>query len=93
MAEKEAFKHLTPAAITSTTLAGDAITAKFSEAPGNHKSIGGVKVTTASGWFAARPSGTEAIYKLYAESFRDPAHLNTLVSEARSLVTQALVAG
>ena len=93
LAEKEAFKHLTPAAITSTTLAGDAITAKFSEAPGNHKSIGGVKVTTASGWFAARPSGTEAIYKLYAESFRDPAHLNTLVSEARSLVTQALVAG
>ena len=93
LAEKDAFKHLTPSAIAATTLAGDAITAKFSEAPGNHKSIGGVKVTTVSGWFAARPSGTEAIYKLYAESFRDPAHLNTLVSEARSLVTQALAAG
>lgn len=93
LAEKDAFKNLTPAAIAATTLAGDAITAKFSEAPGNHKSIGGVKVTTASGWFAARPSGTEAIYKLYAESFRDPAHLNTLTTEARSLVTQALAAG
>jgi len=93
LAEKEAFKHLTPTAIAATTLAGDTITAKFSEAPGNHKSIGGVKVTTASGWFAARPSGTEAIYKLYAESFRDPAHLSTLVSEASSLVTQALAGG
>ena len=93
LAEKEAFKHLTPAAITPTTLAGDTITAKFSEAPGNHKAIGGVKVKTTSGWFAARPSGTEAIYKLYAESFRDSAHLNTLVAEARSLVTQALAAG
>ncbi len=90
LAEKAAFKHLTPAAITSTTLAGDAITAKLSEAPGNHKAIGGVKVTTAHGWFAARPSGTEAIYKLYAESFRDPVHLNTLVTEARNVVTQAL---
>ena len=90
LAEKAAFKNLTPAAITSTTLAGDAITAKLSEAPGNHKAIGGVKVTTANGWFAARPSGTEAIYKLYAESFRDPAHLNALVAEARNTVTQAL---
>ena len=90
LAEKAAFKHLTPAAITSTALAGDAITAKFSEAPGNHKAIGGVKVTTANGWFAARPSGTEAIYKLYAESFRGTAHLNALVAEARNLVTQAL---
>ena len=90
LAEKAAFKHLTPVAITSTTLAGDAITAKLSEAPGNHKAIGGVKVTTANGWFAARPSGTEAIYKLYAESFRDPAHLSSLVTEARNAVTQAL---
>ena len=93
LAEKDAFRHLTPTAIAATTLAGDAITAKFSEAPGNHKAIGGVKVTTVGGWFAARPSGTEAIYKLYAESFRDPAHLNTLVTESRNLVTQALAAG
>ena len=55
-----------------------------------HKAIGGVKVTTANGWFAARPSGTEAIYKLYAESFRDSAHLNSLVAEARNTVAQAL---
>ena len=64
--EKDRFKNLTPAAITSTTLAGEPITQKFSEAPGNKKPIGGVKVVTESGWFAARPSGTEAIYKLYA---------------------------
>lgn len=90
LAEKEQFKFLTPAAITATSLAGDPILEKLSEAPGNHKAIGGVKVTTAAGWFAARPSGTEAIYKLYAESFRDDEHLNKLVTEARVIVTQAL---
>ena len=90
LAEKERFKFLTPAAITATSLAGDPIEQKFSEAPGNRKGIGGVKVTTSAGWFAARPSGTEAIYKLYAESFRDDAHLNVLVSEARGIVTAAL---
>ena len=90
LSEKERFKLLTPAAITATTLAGDVIRQKFSEAPGNHKGIGGVKVTTDSGWFAARPSGTEAIYKLYAESFRDDAHLNTLTAEARTIVSQIL---
>lgn len=90
LAEKERFKFLTPTGITATTLAGDSIEQKFSEAPGNHKGIGGVKVATSAGWFAARPSGTEAIYKLYAESFRDEAHLNVLVSEARGLVAQAL---
>ena len=78
--EKDRFKRLVPEAIRSTTLAGDSITAKLSEAPGNHKAIGGLKVTTNSGWFAARPSGTEAIYKLYAESFRDDAHLAQIVS-------------
>jgi phosphoglucomutase len=71
-------------------LAGDPIQEKLSEAPGNHKAIGGVKVTTQAGWFAARPSGTEAIYKLYAESFRDDAHLNALVTEARAIVAEAL---
>ena len=90
LAEKERFKFLTPTAITATSLAGDPIEPKFSEAPGNRKGIGGVKVTTSAGWFAARPSGTEAIYKLYAESFRDDAHLNVLVSEARGIVTAAL---
>jgi phosphoglucomutase len=93
LAEKDRFKFLTPQAISAATLAGDAIQEKLSEAPGNRKAIGGVKVTTTSGWFAARPSGTEAIYKLYAESYRDDAHLNMLVSEARDLVTRALATG
>ena len=88
--EKDRFKNLTSAAIASTTLAGDPITARLDEAPGNHKPIGGVKVTTDSGWFAARPSGTEAIYKLYAESFRDAAHLDRIVSEAREIVSRVL---
>lgn len=93
LVEKERFKFLNPAAITVSTLAGDAIRDKLSEAPGNGKGIGGVKVTTDSGWFAARPSGTEAIYKLYAESFQDDQHLNTLVTEARAIVTSALTSG
>ena len=88
--EKDRFKNLTPAAILSTTLAGDPIVTKLSEAPGNHKPIGGVKVQTQNGWFAARPSGTEAIYKLYAESFRDDAHLERIVSEAREIVAGVL---
>ena len=88
--EKERFKKLTPDAITSTTLADDPITEKFSEAPGNHKPIGGVKVVTNTGWFAARPSGTEAIYKLYAESFRDDAHLEKIVGAAREIIGNVL---
>jgi phosphoglucomutase len=88
--EKDRFKNLTPAAINSTTLAGDVITAKLSDAPGNHKPIGGVKVQTDAGWFAARPSGTEAIYKLYAESFRDETHLTQIVSEAKEIVSKVL---
>ena len=84
--EKDRFKNLTPAAITSPTLAGEPISAKLSEAPGNHKPIGGVKVTTQSGWFAARPSGTEAIYKLYAESYVSDEHLDEVVSAARDIV-------
>ena len=90
--EKDRFKSLTPAAISATTLAGEPITAKLSEAPGNHKAIGGVKVETGSGWFAARPSGTEAIYKLYAESFRNEDHLQRIVSEAREIVGNVLTA-
>lgn len=88
--EKDRFKKLTPDAIKSTTLAGEPITEKFSEAPGNHKPIGGVKVVTKDGWFAARPSGTEAIYKLYAESFRDDAHLEQVVKAAKEIVGDVL---
>jgi phosphoglucomutase len=88
--QKERFKSLTPAAITSATLAGEPITGKFSEAPGNHKPIGGVKVVTDAGWFAARPSGTEAIYKLYAESFRDDSHLEQIVTAARKIISDVL---
>jgi phosphoglucomutase len=89
-AQKAAFKKLTPEAVTDTTLAGDKITAKLTKAPGNGASIGGLKVTTDTGWFAARPSGTENIYKIYAESFKDELHLNAIVSEAQAIVTKAL---
>jgi phosphoglucomutase len=88
--EKAAFKHLTPERVTAATLAGDAITAKLTRAPGNDAPIGGLKVTTANGWFAARPSGTEDIYKIYAESFVSEAHLQAIVAEAREIVTAAL---
>ena len=88
--QKAAFKKLTPEAVTATTLAGEPITAKLTSAPGNNASIGGLKITTANGWFAARPSGTENIYKIYAESFRDAAHLKAIVAEAQQIVTNAL---
>ena len=84
--EKAAFKRLTPERVAATTLAGDPITAKLTRAPGNDAPIGGLKVTTGSGWFAARPSGTENIYKIYAESFKDQPHLDRLVDEARNIV-------
>jgi phosphoglucomutase len=89
-AEKAAFARLTPAAVRPTSLAGDPITARLTRAPGNDASIGGLKVTTAQGWFAARPSGTENVYKLYAESFRDAAHLARIVDEARALLGAVL---
>ncbi len=85
-AEKAGFKRLTPGSITTTTLAGDPIQSKLTRAPGNGAPIGGLKVTTAEGWFAARPSGTENVYKLYAESFRDAGHLQRIVEEARGMV-------
>jgi phosphoglucomutase len=88
--QKAAFKKLTPEAVTATELAGDKITAKLTKAPGNNASIGGLKVVTANGWFAARPSGTENIYKIYAESFKDQAHLNRIVDEAQQIVTRSL---
>lgn len=89
-AEKAAFKQLTSERITTPTLAGDPITARLTHAPGNKAAIGGLKVCTANGWFAARPSGTEDIYKLYAESFVSAGHLQTIVGEAQAILTQAL---
>lgn len=88
--EKAAFKKLTPPAVKAAELAGEPITDKLVNAPGNGEPIGGLKVVTASGWFAARPSGTENLYKLYAESFQSQAHLDALVAEAREVVTNAL---
>src|SRR4249920_3025877 len=88
--QKERLGKLSPDAVTASTLAGDQITAKLTNAPGNNASIGGLKVITANGWFAARPSGTENIYKIYAESFRDERHLNMIVTEAQQIVNNAL---
>ena len=88
--QKKAFKKLTPEAVTASSLAGDAITQKLTRAPGNNADIGGLKVCTANGWFAARPSGTENIYKIYAESFKGAAHLDDVITEAQTIVTAAL---
>jgi len=88
-AEKSALKRLSPEAVTASTLAGEPIRQKLTAAPGNGAAIGGLKVTAASGWFAARPSGTEDVYKIYAESFRDEAHLERLLAEARAIVSAA----
>jgi phosphoglucomutase len=88
--QKAVLKKLSPEAVTATELAGEPITAKLTKAPGNGAAIGGLKVTTASGWFAARPSGTENIYKIYAESFQDTAHLDAIVREAQEIVGRAL---
>jgi phosphoglucomutase len=76
--------------VTATTLAGEPITAILTEAPGNHAAIGGLKVTTENGWFAARPSGTEDVYKIYAESFVGPDQLKRIQMEAQDLVTAAI---
>jgi phosphoglucomutase len=89
-AQKTGFKKLTPEAVTATTLAGDPIEARLTKAPGNGAAIGGLKVTTKNGWFAARPSGTEQVYKLYAESFTDAAHLQRIVEEARAMLQRVL---
>lgn len=89
-AEKAALARLSADAVTADTLAGDPVTARLTTAPGNGAPIGGLKVTTGEGWFAARPSGTEDVYKLYAESFRDAAHLERIVAEAQALVQTVL---
>jgi phosphoglucomutase len=88
--QKVRLGNLSPEAVAASTLAGEPITAKLTKAPGNKAPIGGLKVVAASGWFAARPSGTESLYKIYAESFKDQAHLDALVSEAQAMVSKAL---
>ena len=89
-AEKSALSKLSPDAVAATTLAGEKIQASLTSAPGNGKPIGGLKVMAENGWFAARPSGTEAIYKIYAESFQGPAHLQRIIAEAQDIVSSAL---
>lgn len=85
--QKAAFKALTPDMVTADTLAGEPITAKLTHAPGNNGAFGGLKVTTDNGWFAARPSGTEDIYKIYGESFKGIDHLKSIQSEAQAIVS------
>jgi phosphoglucomutase len=89
-AQKARLRKLSPDDVKEQSLAGERIIAKLTRAPGNNAEIGGLKILTASGWFAARPSGTENIYKIYAESFQGAAHLDALVSEAQELVDTAI---
>jgi phosphoglucomutase len=79
--------------VTAEVLAGETITAKLTRAPGNDAPIGGLKVVTENGWFAARPSGTEDIYKLYAESFKGEEHLRKIQAEAQAIIDEAFAAG
>ena len=88
--QKAALGKLSPDDVTATELAGEPITAKLTRAPGNDAAIGGLKVTTENAWFAARPSGTEDVYKVYAESFKGPEHLAQVQEEARAVVSAAL---
>jgi len=88
--QKAKLAKLSPSQVSAKTLAGEPITAILTEAPGNHAAIGGLKVTTENGWFAARPSGTEDVYKIYAESFNGPDHLKQIQTEAQALVTAAI---
>ena len=92
-AQKKILSNLSPDQVTATTLAGDPITAKLTRAPGNNAPIGGLKVTTDSAWFAARPSGTEDVYKIYGESFKGADHLKQVFEEAREVVSAALGQG
>jgi phosphoglucomutase len=89
-AQKTALERLSADAVQASTLAGEPITARLTNAPGNDAPIGGLKVTASSGWFAARPSGTEDVYKVYAESFRSPEHLTRIIDEAREIVAKAV---
>jgi phosphoglucomutase len=88
--QKSRLRQLTPEAVSASTLAGEPIVAKLTRAPGDNAPVGGLKVVSANGWFAARPSGTENIYKIYAESFKDETHLNAILTEAEAMVNSAL---
>jgi phosphoglucomutase len=88
--QKKKLGKLTPQQVLSTDLAGDKIQAILTKAPGNNASIGGLKVVTDQGWFAARPSGTEDIYKIYAESYRGSEHLQRIQQQAQAMVSDAL---
>jgi phosphoglucomutase len=88
--QKDKLSKLSPESVKESSLAGEAITAKLTRAPGNGAAVGGLKVVSASGWFAARPSGTEDIYKIYAESFKSESHLEAIVDEAQQIVNNAL---
>jgi phosphoglucomutase len=88
--QKAKLRKLSPEDVTASMLAGEKVIAKLTRAPGDNAPIDGLKVVTASGWFAARPSGTESIYKIYAETFQDQAHLNAILSEAEEIVNRAL---
>lgn len=88
--QKSVLSKLSPEQVTATELAGDKILAMLTKAPGNGAAIGGLKVLTDNGWFAARPSGTEDVYKLYAESFTGKEHLKQIQEEAQALIAGAL---
>ena len=88
--QKAVLKNLSPEQVTATELAGEKITARLTRAPGNDAPVGGLKVVTENGWVAARPSGTENIYKIYAESFKGPEHLKRIQEEARRIVASTL---
>jgi phosphoglucomutase len=88
--EKAKLGKLSASQVTAKDLAGEPITSILTEAPGNHAAIGGLKVSTENGWFAARPSGTEDVYKIYAESFKGDEHLKQIQAEAKALVAKAI---
>jgi phosphoglucomutase len=88
--QKAALQRLSPDQVTASTMAGDKITSRLTKAPGNGAAIGGLKVVTEKGWFAARPSGTEEVYKLYAESFTGSDHLKRIQEEAQAIILRAL---
>ena len=90
--QKKVLSSMTPDLVTATELAGEPITAKLTRAPGNNEPIGGLKVCTQNAWFTARPSGTEELYKVYAESFLGAEHLEKVVSEAKIVVSGAFKA-
>ena len=91
--QKAILQRLSPEQVTASTIAGDKIRSFLTNAPGNGAPIGGLKVTTDNGWFAVRPSGTEEVYKLYAESFKGSAHLGRIQEEAQAIIRRALSAG